>query len=271
MLLRVWPGEWGRTRPAKQDGGCILRGPPSALFHLPDAQDVHLGGKWGEDVLHFEERFTPSLHDNHTQLAVPGLDVRSTLCLQHPVPMCFYGEGWMSPSSSWGCFFISPDNKSGPGGTQSLLVCFLFQQRASDSGVGSGGILEASLHPSLLRVGGGVKSRMKEHSISQEQSRKALQGRVLHIPSPASAEFCLFPGLGTRHYGHRTAFSPEHYIEGKGHRNLSSPSTPGNKCRLISCLEHLERFRGFLDRPHPSGGGNHGSFSDGEPSEQSTS
>lgn len=80
----------------------------------------------------------------------------------------------MSPSSSWGCFFISPDNKSGPGGTQSLLVCLLIQQRASDSGAGVGGkgILEASLHPSLLSVGGGVKSRMKEHVISQELSLK---------------------------------------------------------------------------------------------------
>jgi hypothetical protein len=45
-----------------------LSGPPRALFHLPDAQDVQLGGKWGENVLNFEERFTLSLHDNHTQL-----------------------------------------------------------------------------------------------------------------------------------------------------------------------------------------------------------
>lgn len=40
---------------------------------------------------------------------------------------------------------------------------------------------------------------------------------------------------------------------------------------VLTVQELLERSRAFLDRPNPSGGSNHGSFSDGEPSEQGTS
>lgn len=40
---------------------------------------------------------------------------------------------------------------------------------------------------------------------------------------------------------------------------------------VLTAQEVLERPRAFLDRSHPSGGSNHGSFSDGEPLEQGTS
>lgn len=40
---------------------------------------------------------------------------------------------------------------------------------------------------------------------------------------------------------------------------------------VLTAQELLERSRAFLDRPHPSGSNNHGSFSGGEPSEQGTS
>jgi hypothetical protein len=40
---------------------------------------------------------------------------------------------------------------------------------------------------------------------------------------------------------------------------------------VLTAQEVLAKSRGFLDRTHLSGGSNHGSFSDGEPSEQGTS
>lgn len=60
----------------------------SAIFLLHKSR--HQEGKLGEDGLRFEERCTPSLHDNHTHTAGCPLVGCETIVSVSQVPICFY-------------------------------------------------------------------------------------------------------------------------------------------------------------------------------------